>query len=271
MKPDKFTLHYIEFHPEDAASSLESINHEDMCEFIASLSVRQAALVIQHLTPISSTSVLARLTLDIVIPILSRLPANQASALIRRLPSDKITEIISLPGLPGYIRRSLRYPPDTVGAVMDTDSVVLPIRFTVSEARKHMKKHTAKIQNRIFVTDEEQQLKGFVELKEVMFANYKVALSQLVRRPNIRLSVRDRLEAIATDMLMQQTEIFPVVDHTNRLMGVVTSRDLQQAIAELSGDTINAEAVANDFLEILDVLSNTCSDLLSHNDKVNDT
>ncbi|OGT82787.1 MAG: hypothetical protein A3G96_05195 [Gammaproteobacteria bacterium RIFCSPLOWO2_12_FULL_52_10] len=269
MKPDKFTLHYMESHPEDAASSLEGINHEDMCEFIASLPVRHAALVIQHLTPISSTSALARLPLDIVIPILSRLPANQASALIRRLPAEKISEITSLPGLSGYIKRSLRYPPDTVGAIMDTDNLVLPVRFTISESRKHMKKHTAKIQNRIFVTDEQQQLKGFVELKEIMFANYKVALSQLVRRPNIKLSVRDRLEAIAADTVMQQTEIFPVVDHTNRLMGVVTNKDLQQAIAELSGNTITAGAVTNDFLEILDVIGNTCSDLLSNKNDVN--
>src|SRR3990172_1149182 len=130
MKPDKFTLHYMESHPEDAASSLEGINHEDMCEFIASLPVRHAALVIQHLTPISSTSALARLPLDIVIPILSRLPA------------EKISEIPSLPGLSGYIKRSLRYPPDTVGAIMDTDNLVLPVRFTISESRKHMKKHT---------------------------------------------------------------------------------------------------------------------------------
>ena len=270
MKPDKFTLHYIESHPEDAASSLEGINHEDMCEFIASLPVRYAAFVIQHLTPISSSSALARLPLDIVVPILSRLPADQASALIRRLPSDKISEISSLPGLPGYIKRSLRYQADTVGAIMDTDNLVLPLRFTISEARKHMKKHTAKIQNRVFVTDEQQQLKGFVELKELMFANYKVALSQLVRRPNIKLSVRDRLEAIAVDTVMRQTEILPVVDHTNRLMGVVTSKDLQQAIAELSGNITSAGAVTNDFLEILDVISNTCSDLLSYKENVND-
>ena len=269
MKPDKFTLHYIESHPEDAASSLEGINHDDMCEFIASLSVRHAALIIQNLTLISSASALARLPLDIVVPILSHLPADQASALIHRLPSDKISEITSLPGLPAYIRRTLRYPPDTIGAIMDTDNMVLPFRFTVSEARKHMKKHKAKIQNRVFVTDEQQQLKGFVELKEIMFANYTVALGQLVRRPNIKLSVRDRLESIAADTAMQQTEIFPVVDHTNRLMGVVTYKDLQQTMAQLSGNPITAGAVTNDFLEVLDFIGNACSDFLSYQENVN--
>lgn len=270
MKPDKITLHYIESHPEDAASSLEGINHEDMCEFIASLTVRHAALIIQHLTPISGASVMARLPLDIVVPILSQLPANQATAMIRRLPVDKIAEVTTLPGLPGYIRRSLRYPQDTVGAIMDSDNLVLPVRFTVREARKHMKKYTAKIQNRIFVTDEQQLLKGFVELKEIMFASHKVALSQLARRPNIKLWARERLEAIATDVVMQQAEIYPVIDHTNKLLGVVTSKDLRQAIAELPGSVIDAGAVANEFLEIIDVIGNACTDLLNYAEPVKD-
>jgi magnesium transporter len=127
-----------------------------------------------------------------------------------------------------------------------------------------MKKHKAKIQNRIFVTDEQQQLKGFVELKEIMFAHPKVALSQLVRRPNITLSVRDRLDAIAADIIKQQTEILPVVDHTNRLMGVITIRELQQAMSGRSGDGMDAGVATNDFLEVLGVIGTACSDLLSY-------
>lgn len=270
MKPDRFSLHYIESHPEDAASSLEGINHEDMCDFIESLSVKHAALIIQHLTPISGSSALARLPIDNVIPILTRLPANQATSLIRRIPSEKKKEITTLPGLPGFIKRSIRYPEDTVGAIMDTDALVLPVRFTVREARKHMKKHTARIHNRIFVIDELQVLCGFVELKEIMFARYKTALAQLARRPNIKLSVRDRLEAVAAETSTQHTEVFPVVDYANHLMGVVTSRDLHQAVAELQGSNISEQAVTNDFLEILDVISSVCGDLLIDKDNINE-
>ena len=269
MKPDRFTLHYIESHPADAASSLESINHEDMCDFIESLSIRHAALVIQHLTPISGSSALARLPLDSVIPILTRLPANQATSLIRRIPSEKKKDITTLPGLPGFIKRSLRYPEDTVGSIMDTDALVLPARFTVREARKHMKKYTARIYNRIFVTDEQQVLRGFVELKDIMFASYKTALAQMARRPNIKLSVRDRLESVAAEAVAQQTEVFPVVDHANHLMGVLTSRDLRQAIADLEGSDISEQAVTNDLLEILDVVSNVCADLFIDKENIN--
>ena len=270
MKPDSFSLHYIESHPADAASSLEAINLEDMCEFIETLSVKHAALVIQHLTPISGSSALARLPLDSIIPILTRLPANQATSLIRRIPSEKKKDITTLPGLPGFIKRSLRYPEDTVGAIMDTDAVVLPARFTVREARKHMKKHTARIYNRIFITDDQQVLRGFVELKEIMFASYKTALTQMARRPNIKLSVRDRLEAVAAETASQQTEVFPVIDHANHLMGVVTSRDLRQAIAELQGSNISEQGVTNDLLEILDVISTVCGDLLIDKDNINE-
>lgn len=269
MKPDRVSLHYIESHPRDAASSLEGINHEDMCDFIESLSIRHAALIIQYLTPVSGSSALARLPLDSVIPILTRLPVNQATSLIRRIPSEKKKEITTLPGLPGFIKRSLRYPVDTVGAIMDTDVLVLPARFTVREARKYMKKYTARIHNRLFVTDENQVLRGFVELKEIMFASYKTSLAQMARRPNIKLSVRDRLESVAAVTTTQHTEVFPVVDFANHLMGVVTSRDLRQAIAELQGNDISEQTVTNDLLEILDVISSVCGDLLIDKDNIN--
>jgi len=271
MKPDRFSLQYIESHPEDAASSLEGINHEDMCEYIESLSIKHAALIIQNLTPISGSSALARLPLDSVIPILTRLPANQATLLIRRIPSEKKKEITTLPGLPGFIKRSLRYPEDTVGAIMDTDALVLPARFTISQARKHMKKYTARIHNRIFVTDEQQVLRGFIELKEIMFARSKTALAQLARRPNIKLSVRDRLESVAVETATQHTEVFPVVDHANHLMGVVTNRNLRQAIAELQGSTVSDQEVTNDLLEILDVISNVAADFLIDKDNINES
>lgn len=270
MKPDRFTLHYIESHPADAASSLENINHEDMCEFIASLSSRHAGLIIQHLTPISGASALARLPLDSVIPILTRLPVNQATSLIRRIPSEKKKDITSLPGLPGFIKRSLRYPEDTIGAIMDTDALVLPARFTVREARKHMKKHTARIHNRIFIIDDQQLLKGFVELKEIMFASYKTALTQMARRPNVKLSVRDRLESAAAATATQQTGVFPVVDHANHLMGVLASRDLHQAIAEMQGSEISEQTVTNNLLEVLDVISTACCDLLIDKGNINE-
>ena len=270
MNPDRFSLKYIESHPEDAALSLEGINHEDMCEFIESLSIKHAALVIQHLTPISGGSALARLPLDSVIPILTKLPANQATSLIRRIPSEKKKEIVTLPGLPGFIKRSLRYPEDTVGAIMDTNALVLPARFSVREARKHMKKYTARIHNRIFVTDDQQVLRGFVELKEIMFASYKTALAQMARRPNVKLSVRDRLEAVAAETATQHTEVFPVVDHANHLMGVVTNRDLRTAIAELQGSDVTEQAVTNDILEILDAISNVAADILVDKDNIND-
>lgn len=271
MKPDRFTLHYIESHPADSASSLESINHEDMCEFIEALPIKHAALVIQNLTPISGASALARLPLDSVIPILTRLPANQATSLIRRIPSEKKKDITTLPGLPGFVKRSLRYPEDTVGSIMDTDALVLPARFTVREARKYMKKHTARIHNRIFVTDDQQVLIGFIELKEIMFASYKTTLALMARRPNIKLSVRDRLESAAAETATQQTEVFPVVDHANHLMGVVASRDLRQAIAEIQGSDISEQTVTDDLLEILDVISNVCGDLLIDKSNINES
>ena len=262
MTTDTFTLRFIESHPEDAASALETINHEDMCDYIQSLSAKYAALIIRHLTPISASSCLARIPLNKVFPVLKLLPVNTACLLIRRMPSDKQKDIINHPSLPRSIKRSIHYPAETVGAIMDTDAMVLPARYTAREARIHLKKHSGIIYNRIFVTDDNQVLKGFIELKEIMFANSKVSLTQLVRRPNIKISVRDRVETIVPMTTMQQSGIFPVVDHKNRLMGVLTNETLKKAQLEHDGAILDEESVTNDLLDIFDAFCDTFDDFL---------
>jgi Mg/Co/Ni transporter MgtE len=266
MNPDRFSLYYIEAHPEDAATALEGLNHEDLAAYLAALPVRHAALVVQHLTPISGAGVLALAPLGAATAILSALPAHQATALLRRVPDEKCHEILNQAELPAYIKRALRYPGDTVGAIMDADCLSLSDRFTVREARKLLKRHQAKIQNRLFVIDEHQQLKGFVELKEIMFAGHKTALAQLTRRPNIKLSARDRLVTAAGETAAEQTEVFPVVDQANRLMGVLTRKELQQTMAELAGDAIDVRAAGNDFLEVLDAIGDACAGILNYKD-----
>lgn len=268
MKPDRFSLQFIETHPEDAALSLESLNHEDMCEYISSMSPRHASLIIRNLPPISGSSCLSRLPLNNVAPVLKLLPVNTAASLIRRIPADKKNEILKLSSIPKPVKRSIRFLPETAGAIMDTDTLLLPAGFNVKNTRDHLEKHKAKIHNRIFVINEDQSLAGFVELRDIMFAREDVALKQLVRRPNIKLSARDRLESISTDILAQQTEIYPVVDHANRLLGTISYNDLKKALLEFEDETVNQESITNDLLDLFNVVCDAFDTFLTEANEI---
>ena len=141
------------------------------------------------------------------------------------------------------IRRLASYEPGTAGAVMTTDYVTLPAHITVREALERLR-HEAPDRETIYycyVVDHNRRLIGFVSLKNLILSRrsahdrrHHAARRHL--RPR-RRRPGDRSPARSTSTTCSPC---PIVDSTDRLVGIITHDDAMDILRQEQTEDILA-------------------------------
>jgi len=156
--------------------------------------------------------------------LLDEMPANVAARLLARLPSDarRFTDTL------------LGYPEDSAGRAMSPRYVSLP--ETMSAADALAKVRAAELRPRevlvLPVVDATRRLVGVVDLPDVVTAESAATIGTLIRTETYAVSVEEDQEVAAR--LMQEANLvaLPVLDHEERLVGVLTVDDAMEIIEE---------------------------------------
>ena len=94
------------------------------------------------------------------------------------------------------LRRKLKYPPGTAGAIADPLVLALPEDQTVAEAQKNLHRSAARAYYYVYVVDREQRLVGALDLRELLLSQAKKTLSDVMRRELLRLPALSDLNTI---------------------------------------------------------------------------
>ncbi|OEU64574.1 MAG: hypothetical protein BBJ57_08225 [Desulfobacterales bacterium PC51MH44] len=117
---------------------------------------------------------------------------------------------------------------DTAGGIMTSDFIALDKNLTAKEAIEQLRKEHSDIKesDQLFVVDGHEKLLGTVPLQKLMFAAADTHLEDFMIT-NIR-SVNTGLEKEKVEKLLAQYHIqaVPVIDNTNRLVGIVKKDDV---------------------------------------------
>ena len=263
MVPDPVVQRFIEKHADNVARLLEFAEPDEMRAFMATLSIEQAARIVRNLDRRSASHYLATLELGQAVEIIKILPAEYAAALIRDMPAAERKALLAREGVPYRIRTSLRYPKGSVGAEMDSNPVTLNEGMTVKQARAFLKKHRERIADTLFITGSEQQFAGVLALKELLFADNTVKITQLCKPPVQRLSPREALISVGRYPAWQQVSALPVVERGGRLSGVLHRDRLEDTLNAAPANTAPHGDVADGVFSLGELFWTTCSDMLS--------
>lgn len=156
--------------------------------------------------------------------LLDEMPANVAARLLAQLPAQarQFTDIL------------LGYPEESAGRAMSPRYVSLPETMTASDALAKVR--TASLRPRevlvLPVIDATRHLVGVVDLPDVVTADPDVPVGTLIRSETYSVSVGEDQEVAAR--LMQEANLvaLPVLDHEDRLVGVLTVDDAMEIIEE---------------------------------------
>jgi magnesium transporter len=222
-KEKRFARAFLEAHPDQVALLLERMPPNDVAGFLEQLPVASAIEVLRRMALALAADVLERLAIERATAILSLLPADSAAGLLRRVEIDRRKAFLA--ALPddtvATLAVLLRYPEHTAGAYMDTRVLAVPQEMTVGEARNRLRRAARQALFYIYVVDREQHLAGVVNLRELMLADGKQPLSEVMQRNVARIPLGADHAEILAHPAWRDVHALPVVDERNVFLGAI--------------------------------------------------
>ena len=217
-------------------------------EVIEGLEPAQAWQVLSHCQPGKQAYIFQFLPLTYQVALVESIDRKPLSRLIEEMsPDDRVDllermdpeEVENLLPLVAQaeradIRKLLSYPEDSAGSIMTTEYASLPADITVQEALNRLRLQAPSRETiyYVYITDADRHLIGFLSLRHLIEAKPRSLLSDVMERDIISVRVDDDQEQVAREVAKYDFIAIPVVDHQNKLVGIITHDDVADVLLE---------------------------------------
>jgi magnesium transporter len=221
-----------ELHPSDLADVVEELDEDDR---IFLLDLLPADLASETLAEMESEEhpeeILAALEPERIGELIAELSDDDAVELIRELPPEEQTRVLAaLPNLEaGELRRLLQYDEESAGGIMTTELVAVSVHLTAGEAIEEVRRQAREIGGEfytIFVVDLLRRLVGTVSIQDLVLAEPRTPLADLVEEPVAAVPVDMDQEEVGRIIARYNLPSVPVVGPDNVLLGRITWDDV---------------------------------------------
>ncbi|MGD8393841.1 MAG: CBS domain-containing protein [Candidatus Eiseniibacteriota bacterium] len=232
---------FLEDHPRDAAMVIETLTPTDAIEAVSGVPAARVATVLRWMAPATAAALLETMVPDRAVEMLGALPVGNAPSVLRRVEEARREELLS--GLPpatgSALRRLLRYPAGTAGAVMDPRITALVDDHTAEGALAQLRRSRDTTLYNLYVIDRERRLVGVLDLDELLRASPSSTLRALARPADLRIPVEADRRQITAHAGWQRVDSLPVVDANGVFLGAVRYRTMRQLENELAATAVD--------------------------------
>src|ERR1700742_3677442 len=232
------------------------LHEADLGDLIAALEPEQRVNLVELTGSDFDFSALNEVDETVREEILEELEPETVAEGVRELESDDAVELLQvldeaeqeqiLDKLPreerDTLERNLLYPENSAGRRMQSEFIAVPPDWNVGQTIDYMR-DTPDLPDRfyeIYAVDKAQHWQGAVSLDVLLRSRRPVPLVDLIDEDRRRVSVLDDQEEVARMFGKYNLVAAPVVDTTNRLVGVITIDDVVDVIEEEADEVLRA-------------------------------
>lgn len=193
-------------------------------DVFSNFSKEQQINIINLITDEELQDIIDELFFDDMIDLMEEVPANIVNKILMETKEDERK----------LINQFLKYPADSAGSIMTIEYVDLRKKMTVKEALRHIKETgvTRETVYTCYVTDKKRTLEGFVSLRTLVTSEEDEVIEDIMEHEVIRVNTHDDQETVASVFVRYGFVALPVVDHENRLTGIITVDDIMDVIEQ---------------------------------------
>jgi magnesium transporter len=233
-----------ELHEADLGDLIEAIEPDDRVKLVELTGADFHFSALNEVDDSVRDEILEELEPAIVAEGVRELESDDAVELLEGLDEADQEEILEkLPATErDAIERRLLYPENSAGRRMQTEFITVPPDWTVGQAIDYMR-DTPDLPDRfyeIYAVDQAKHWQGAVSLDALLRARRPVPLADLIDEDRRRVSVLDDQEEVARMFGKYNLVAAPVVDTTDRLVGVITIDDVVDVIEEEADEDLKA-------------------------------
>jgi magnesium transporter len=213
---------------EDQTRLLQALSREEAARLVDNLPEEQAAQMIERLSASDAAGIVRQMRSSVQADVIARLPQIEASAILNAMPADEAQDA----------RRLLAYPPESAGGLMITEYLSYSDQLTVGDVLADLRTHAHRYRRYdvqyAYVVSDSNKLVGVLRLRDLLLSASDTALSDVMIHNPLRIQDTAGLEELGPFFDRHPLFGVPAVDAEGRLVGVVRSVDVEQAVAERS-------------------------------------
>lgn len=228
--------------------TMSEMNEVDIAEFIEELEAEKKVLVYRMLPKELAADVFSFLEVDDQEHIINSITdyelgkivedlyVDDAVDMLEELPAIVVKRVLqnATPETRNLINQFLQYPENSAGSIMTAEYIGLKRNMTVEQAFAYIRENGVDKETiyTCFVTDSKRCLQGVVTVKDLLMNPYDTIIKDIMDENIIyAVTTEDREDVVETfnkyDLLC-----LPVVDHEDRLVGIVTVDDAVEVMEQ---------------------------------------
>ncbi len=227
---------------------LAEMNEADIAVFIEDLDSERTMIVFRMLSKELASQVFACLTVEKQEHIINSITDSELRAIVddlfvddavdmlEELPANVVKRVLknSTPDTRALINQFLQYPENSAGSIMTAEYVGLKQGMTVEQAFAYIRKNGVDKETiyTCYVMDDKRRLEGVVTVKDLLMHPYEETVGAIMDTHVIKAVTTDDQEEVADCFQKYSLLSLPVVDHENRLVGIVTVDDVVEVMEQ---------------------------------------
>ncbi len=231
-------------HEADMGALIEALGAADRPRFVALMGEDFDFAALTEIDDAVREELLEQIPNDALAEGVRELDSDDAVYILEDLDeADKAEVLERLPALERLVlQRSLDYPEDSVGRLMQTELIAVPPFWSVGQTIDYMRETPDLPETfyEIFVIDPGHKLVGSVPLDALLRSKRPVKIGDILVEDRHRIRVTQDQEDAARVFQRYNLVSAPVVDETERLVGVLMVDDVVDVIDEEADEDLKA-------------------------------
>ncbi len=241
--------------PEDLKKLVGQMHESTLADLLENLPANKRNQFIELMGEDFNVEVYPELEEPVLAQIVEQMPNEQVADVVRQLDSDDAVYVIEdleeaeqtkiLEQIPEVERapleRSLEYPDDSAGRLMQAEFIAVPPFWSVGQTIDYMRETTDLPDqfSEIYVINPDFHLLGIITLDRLLRTGRPIEVSQIMNNELHLIEADLDQEEVARQFERYNLLCAPVVDHDQRLQGVITVDDIVDVIQEEAEEDIH--------------------------------
>ncbi|MBQ8979655.1 MAG: magnesium transporter, partial [Oscillospiraceae bacterium] len=240
LAPKKVQQRLEDYHGNDIASVLEKLDTRSRRKLFRICKAAMVAEILEYVDEDMAAVYIGEMDIAKTAAVMGELETDTAALLLRSVEREKRTLIIDAlkPDIRDEIKLVASFDEDEIGSRLTTNFINITDDLSVKQAMSELIRQAKENDNisTLFVSDEEGEYCGAIDLKDLITARSGDDLRSLIVTSFPYLYANETIDDCIEKLKDYSEDSIPVLDNSNRLIGVITSQSVIEVVDDEMGE-----------------------------------